>query len=725
MSQTEEKAPAQQAQNLNQTSIITFIRCDDGTNCVVSIVSPDGKTHVLGNGIGTIVPMNHITRKGDTPTPVEKQKQYIIHFENEKWNVVLDGNLVHTFDEIFGLPEGISSLGNVSFHQFKYVPTEVDGRTESFREILGRLVSAYSTDRFCLEDSAKRMKVCAGGVKARIPQEIFELLKQLLINSGVSPCSFVKHLINGSKNGVLRGDMDLYVRNDVQAKLVIVILTKLGFVKDSSVKSNDLTFVLSLYALSDHLNISLEKLIQMFNLREGSDPAQYYIELEIKIASVFQKEYEANCFGYFLGNLIRDLKISISGISLKHGCDEIPINVGSFDEFLKKLGINLDGIRTTSDFIDQLLVSPLISELPTVDDILRLFKNIMGDEKMKHTSKPLREWLHLLVCGLKKRFPDRFSSLQSELVQEMVLDEKSGQMIPTWSVRLFVLNQCSKFDVQMEKGILSIDCGKKQFVSTGVDGKSLILSEKQLKSDSGKKALPERVKSCSRLFELLKEYFDYLKEINAQRPVIERFIDALRCRSEVCSHLGQLGCELMKKVSEELMKPLYPVSRKKPDSMDGKEYGDLMRRFQPAVIIFSQFQSFCVERFGLIGDYQNFVVRLLNEQIFAEYHSQIGSLSPDLSPEDHKQKRGEIYAAAMVNIEKLCVELVQKWTLFHNSDISWRDEGIRDFHILSQTSHETTSGGHPYYLGTSVLGGINVHVFMDGKSGEVFTMAIE
>ena len=300
-------------------------------------------------------------------------------------------------------------------------------------------------------------------------------------------------------------------------------------------------------------------------------------------------------------------------------------------------------------------------------------------------------------------------------------------MIPTWSVRLFFLNTDSVFhQVQMEKGILSIDCGKKQFVSTGVDGKSLIFSEKQLKSESGKKPLPERVKSCSRLFELLKEYFDYLKEINTQRSVIERFIDALRCRSEVCSHLGQLECELMKKIHDELMNPLYPVSRKKKISMDGKAYGDLMKQFQPAVIIFSQFQSFCIERFGLVDDYQSFEVRLLNSQIFVEYHSQIGSLSPDLSPEEHKQMRGEIYAAAMLNIEKLCVELVQQWTSFHNSNLNWRDEGIREFHIPSQTYHETSrSDWRPYYLGTSMLGETPVHVFMHGESGEIFTMAIE
>jgi len=722
MSQKQQTASAQQAQNLNQTLIITYFKCDDGTICIVSIVSPDGKTRLFGNGIGTIVPMNHITRKGDTQTPPENQKQYALHFENGKWNIVLDGNLIHTFDEIFELPEGNSSLENVSFHQVKYVPTVFDERTETFREILGQLVSAYP-DRFCLEDPAKRMKVCTGGMKVRIPQPFFDLLKDRLIRSGVYTCSFINHLKSTFADKVFfRGDMDLYVFDAKEAEDIIPILTRLGFFNNSTDKSNVRTYRIYLDVICP------EAIMPNFKLLDGSDPAQYYIEVEIKIATEFQKEYESNCLGYFLGLLLSHyFKISTSGVSLKHGCDKIPINVGSLDEFLKKLGIDLNGIRTTQEFIERLLDSPLISELLTVDDILRLFNNIMGDEKTKHTSKPLREWLHLLVCGLKKRFPDRFSSLRSELVQEMVLDEKSGQMIPTWSVRLFVLNTDSVFhQVQMEKGILSIDCGKKHFVSTGVDGNSLIFSEKQLKSESGKKALPERLKSCSVLFELLKEYFDYLKEINTQRPFIERFIDALRCRSKVCSHLGQLGCELIKKICDELMNPLYPVSRKKPDSMDGKMYGDLMKQFKPAVIIFSQFKSLCVERLGLVGDYQSFVVQMLTEQIFPEYNSQIGSLSPDLSPEEHKKKRGEIYASAILNIEKLCLELVQQWTSFHNSDVNWRDEGIREFHIPSQTYHETSrSDWRPYYLGTSMLGGTPVHVFKDGESGEVSTTAIE
>jgi hypothetical protein len=374
---------------------------------------------------------------------------------------------------------------------------------------------------------------------------------------------------------------------------------------------------------------------------------------------------------------------------------------------------------------------------------------------MKHTSKPLREWLHLLLCGLKNRFPDQFSSLKSELVQEMVRDEKSGQMIPVWSVRLFVLNQGSECEVQMEKGVLSISVsGKKLFVSTSADEMSLIFSEKQLKSDSGKQALPESVKSCSRLFELLKDYFDHLKDINSNKPIVEQFIDALGCRSEVGIHLGKVGFELMKKICEELMKPLYPVSRMKPASMSGSVYGELIKNLNAIVIDFSQFEAFCIQRLGLTGDYKSFVVRMMNHEIFGDYSSRTDALSPELSLKDHTQMRGEIYADAMRNIEKLCLELVSQWSIFHNSNVNWEENVNLDFHIPSQTYHKMTSNWRSYYLGTSVLieeassvslpskgkkqkgkpqgepvqeekpQGKSVHVFMDGQSGEVFTMPI-
>ena len=114
MSQIGKKDPAQ---NLNNPSIITFFKCGNGTFCIVSIVSQDGKTHVFGNGIGTIVPMNRITWKKESQTLVENQKQYMFSFENRKWNVILCEIRVHTFDEIIGLPDGFSALENVSFHQ--------------------------------------------------------------------------------------------------------------------------------------------------------------------------------------------------------------------------------------------------------------------------------------------------------------------------------------------------------------------------------------------------------------------------------------------------------------------------------------------------------------------------------------------------------------------------------------------------------------------------------
>jgi hypothetical protein len=719
MSQIEQTPPAKKA--LSTNSIITYIDCGDGTIIIVSIVSPDGQTDIFGNGIGkTIVPMNRVTWKKESPTPVEKQKQYTIHFENDTWNVYLGETRVHTFNEIFGLPKG-RSLENVSFRQFKYVPIADDERTMEFTRLLRQLVSAYP-DRFCLEEQKKQKTANVGGTKVRIPQPIFNLLIQLLIHFGVPTYSFVVHLINCSI-GVFRGDADVYVPNLEQANRIIAILTTtLGFEplvskpengnpQQAKAKSNQLTFTLSLNMLSEHLGIHPEELIRMFNLPKGSDPANYYIELEIKIATDFQKAYESNCLGYFIGLLLSHfLKISISGVSLSLSKEmKISIDVGSFDEFLKKLGIVLDGIMTAQDFIDRLLRSTLISELIVVKDFLRLFISIMGEEKTMHTSKSLREYLHLLLCGLKERFPERFSSLETELVQEIVRDEQSGQIIHIWYVKLFVLNsESQRFEVHMEEGKLWIDDGgKKWFISTRVGGNSLIFSETPLKTDSGKKPLPLSIKSCSVLYRLSKEeYFDDSKELN--HPQIKKFIDALECRSEVDSHLSSV----VEKICKELINPLYPLSRKKQDLMDGKYYGGLIK-CQPVSDFFSQFQKFCVD--GLD------IVKKLNE-IFDDYSLRIGALSQELTPEEHKQKRKEIYAAAILKIEKLCLELVSQWTSFHNSDINWTYDETGFFHIPSQTYHETMRDHFPYYLGTLVLEGKSIHVFMDGQSGEVFTI---
>ena len=721
MSQTQQTPPAPKP--LNNPSIITYFHLGDGTIIIVSIVSADGKTHFFGNGIGKIVPMNRITKKGDVPTPEENRKQYTLRFENGKWNVSLDGICVHTFDEIFRLPAGTKRIENVSFRQFKYVLTAVDGETNQIRELLRELVSTYP-DRFCLEEQKKQKTANVERMKVRIPQSIFHLLIQHQINFGVPTYSFVVHLINCSK-GVFRGDADVYVPNLEQANRIIAILTTtLGFEplvskpengnpQQAKAKSNQLTFTLSLNMLSEHLGIHPEELIRTFNLPEGSDPANYYIELEIKIATDFQKAYESNCLGYFIGLLLSHfLKISISGVSLSLSKEmKISIDVGSFDEFLKKLGIVLDGIMTAQDFIDRLLRSTLISELIVVKDFLRVFISIMGEEKTMHTSKSLREYLHLLLCGLKKRFPDRFSSLETKLViEENYRDEQSGQMIHTWYVRLFVLNSKSqRFEVQMEKGTLWIDDGgKKWFISTGADGNSLIFSETPLKTDSGKKPLPQSVKPCSELYRLSKEeYFDFSKQRNHLQ--IKKFIDALECRSEVDSHVSGV----VEKICKELINPLYPLSRTKNDSMDGKVYGGLIK-CQPVSDFFSQFQKFCVD--GLD------IVKKLNE-IFDDYSFRIGALSQELTPEEHKQKRKEIYAAAILKIEELCLELVRQWTSFHNSNVNWTYDETGFFHIPSQTYHETTRDHFPYYLGTLVLEGKTVHVFMHGgQSGEVFTI---
>jgi hypothetical protein len=311
---------------------------------------------------------------------------------------------------------------------------------------------------------------------------------------------------------------------------------------------------------------------------------------------------------------------------------------------------------------------------------------------------------------LKERFPERFSSLETELVQEIVRDEQSGQMIHTWYVKLFVLNsESQRFEVHMEEGKLWIDDGgKKWFISTRVGGNSLIFSETPLKTDSGKKPLPLSVKSCSELYRLTKEkYFDCLKELN--HPRIKKIIDALECRSEVDSHVSAV----VKKICKELMDPLYPLSRMKNSSMDGKYYGGLIK-CQPVSDFFSQFQKFCVDGLDIVPK--------LNE-IFHDYYSQICALSQELTPEEHREKRKENYAIAILRIEELCLELVRQWTRFHNSDVNWTYDETGFFHIPSKTYHETTSVRLPYYLGTLVLEGKSVHVFMHGgQSGEVFTI---
>ena len=113
MSQNGEEAIAPQpAQKLNQTSVITFFVVD-GTICIVSIASPDGKTQLFGNGIGKIVPNNRITKDGSKETPGSHLKKYTLSFENGEWNVYLGEIRVHTFDEIFGLPDGITRIENV------------------------------------------------------------------------------------------------------------------------------------------------------------------------------------------------------------------------------------------------------------------------------------------------------------------------------------------------------------------------------------------------------------------------------------------------------------------------------------------------------------------------------------------------------------------------------------------------------------------------------------
>jgi hypothetical protein len=309
----------------------------------------------------------------------------------------------------------------------------------------------------------------------------------------------------------------------------------------------------------------------------------------------------------------------------------------------------------------------------------------------------------------------------------------------------------------MERGVLSISVsGKKLFVSTGADKMSLIFSEKQVKSDSGKPALPKSVESCSKLFELLNDSFDYLKGKDIPNPQIEQFIAALGCESEVGSYLEETKRKLTQMVRGELMKKVFPTKYKKPNHWSGEVFGFLIENLIHFDVPFPQFQEFCVKNHYLVGDYPSFVI-LSNIEIFDEYKLQIENLSPELSPEEHKQIRGKIYTESTQKIEILCLKVVQQWTLFHKSDLFWRQDETGFTHVPSQTFHGfdkiSSDDCLPIYLGISVLRevpseslpskgkkqkgkpkgnpapeekpqGTPVHVFMDGQSGHVFTMPI-
>ena len=241
-----------------------------------------------------------------------------------------------------------------------------------------------------------------------------------------------------------------------------------------------------------------------------------------------------------------------------------------------------------------------------------------------------------------------------------------------------------------------------------------------------------------------------MKGKKVPEPQIVKFVAALGCQSEVDSHLEAIKRKLTQTIRDELMKAVFPKKPKQPDHLSGEVFGVLMKELTYFDVPFSDFQKFCVEKLSLNGDYPSFVI-LSNFEIFNEYHSQITALSPELSPEEYKQKRGEIYADAMRNVENLCLDLIRQWTLFHNSDINWRQDETGFFHIPSQTSHRIDLRKClPYYLGTSVLivieedpsepskgkkkkgkpapegkpRGEPVHVFMNSQSGEVFTVPI-
>jgi len=135
---------------------------------------------------------------------------------------------------------------------------------------------------------------------------------------------------------------------------------------------------------------------------------------------------------------------------------------------------------------------------------------------------------------------------------------------------------------------------------------------------------------------------------------------------------------------------------------------------------------------GFLGTINSFVIDKVKE-LFKEYVEDLMRLSKEQEDEDeidlflerlneNHQKRRRLYECLISSLEALCMDLVAQYEEFYNSEMNWTVDSSTGtaLHIMTNTVHQLTDSVLPYYLGTSVLGGINVHVFMHGKSGEVF-----
>jgi hypothetical protein len=162
--------------------------------------------------------------------------------------------------------------------------------------------------------------------------------------------------------------------------------------------------------------------------------------------------------------------------------------------------------------------------------------------------------------------------------------------------------------------------------------------------------------------------------------------------------------ELTDLLKNELMKQFFPTD----NNID-------MKLIQPPVELFSKFQMFCIENKGLQGTLFDSFIDELNSQILPEY-LRVLKLSGE-EQESRLQKFDE-------KNDQNYTCLVELWQEFRESRMNWTPHGENHvIHSITGTVHRKLDCALlPWYLGDIITNEKRVHVFMDGRSGQVFFM---
>jgi hypothetical protein len=140
-----------------------------------------------------------------------------------------------------------------------------------------------------------------------------------------------------------------------------------------------------------------------------------------------------------------------------------------------------------------------------------------------------------------------------------------------------------------------------------------------------------------------------------------------------------------------------------------------MKLIQQPDELFSKFQTFFILKKGLQGTLFDSFFDELNSEIFREY-LRVLELSGD-EQESELQKFDE-------RIHQIYTCLVELWQEFRESRMNWRLHTPNySIHDITGTVHPNPNGALlPCYLGDVEANGKRIRVFMDGQSGQVFSM---